>query len=92
MKIKKVNELNIDPYNEENWDEKDNDSVCWNEQDIDGIIKYLEESNKGLEDEIENSSYPQNEENEMNNNQACMWLLRDMKDKKSWFYKNFKNK
>jgi len=92
MKIKKVNELNnIDPFNEEDWDEQDIDNtLCWDEQDMDGIIKFLEEENERLENEIESSPYPQNVENEINNNQACIWLLRDMKDKKSWMYKHFK--
>jgi hypothetical protein len=66
--------------------------VNWTTEDLLKLKIHHEEELKIAEDAIENSSYPPDEQREIDINEHIIQLLRHMMDEKSWICKNFLNK
>jgi hypothetical protein len=61
--------------------------ITWTTEQLKKLEEYYQEEYDKAEKEIENSSYPPDEELQMEKSQAIVWLLRDMMNEKSWVYK-----
>ena len=70
----------------ENYNNKD---IIWNVENINKLIQYEEDQMEIDIKEQENSSFPEGEQESITRHEGRIELLREMMDKKSWFYKKF---
>jgi hypothetical protein len=59
----------------------------WTPIELKKLQEYYEEQLKEAEDEIENSSYPPDEQRRIDINEHVISLLEDMMNETSWSYK-----
>ena len=61
--------------------------MIWTKEELDKLQEFYQSEYDKAEEKINESSYPPDEELQMEKSQAIIWLLRDMTNEKSWIYK-----
>jgi len=65
-------------------------SICWGIDGINRIIKFYEEEIEEAENDMNSSSFPEGEQETITSSEACISLLREMRDEKSWMYRAYR--
>lgn len=65
--------------------------MTWTKEELQKLKKHHEELLKEAEEKIETSSYPPDEQREIDVNQHIIWLINDMLSERSWIYRHCKS-
>lgn len=61
--------------------------INWTKEELEKVQEHYQKEYDEAEDKIDESSYPPNEQLQMDKSEAIIRLLRGMMDEKSWTYK-----
>lgn len=61
--------------------------INWTKEELEKVQEYYQSKYDEAEEKIDESSYPPDEQLEMDKAQDIIWLLKDMMNEKSWIYK-----